>query len=492
MAKKRQLLKINDFSGGLNNNFSSTNINENEATTLTNLKTDKTGTLQTVKDAEKAVSLFDNLPNSNGASGQSLLTGRGIFGVGADNTLENNNQAGAINSDEFLTFHPVPANYSIDIHSKINKGWKNSKLVFYKEDGDRPTSGNMIPAYYVHNGSVRVCDSDFSHDITPRYHQYINKKFFKNSSGTVYQNLEKWQSGNATIKKLEDLGIKCQWVDTSFKNPVSDVLGNNGTITLGVRSASKMGAWNGQYKFGITAMYNGQEGPISEVTYITDTGTASTDKYIYLDRAAMQVELYLTVGTTKTGIDDNHLLNDDRIDALRVYVQREQDQNWYKLFETSLEDGHKTTNWLHDYNSGTDTLKGVIASGNITHGTYGAATGSTEHDLIMAVDFGNNEASMDGETFTLVAQGYHQTPTFKTFKKGTTQVQDVTLNVINPQNNSGSNVSVNFRYTLLNQNFMPIMTKNISKAITSNDEKPVEFGVKQKSNVADVYSDWDG
>ena len=99
----------------------------------------------------------------------------------------------------------------------------------------------------------------------------------------------------------------------------------------------------------------------------------------------------------------------------------------------------------------------------------------------IVVNFGTHEATMDGLTFTLVAQGFYQTPIYATFTKGVNQNESITINAINPPNNSGSSVATNIRYTLLNENFMPLMTKVIAVAITSNDEQPIEFGIKQTS-----------
>ena len=61
MAKGRKIFTINDFSGGLNNNASTTNLKPNESAQLTNLKTTETGTLATIQDAEPANTIYDNL-----------------------------------------------------------------------------------------------------------------------------------------------------------------------------------------------------------------------------------------------------------------------------------------------------------------------------------------------------------------------------------------------------------------------------------------------
>jgi len=490
MANQREILKIVDFSGGLNNNASSTNIKENEAAKLTNLKTDKSGSLLSIKDAEKAASIYDNLPTYNGSGGQSSLAGRGIFGHGSDYSLADNESVGVPNSQEYLVYHPIPKFYSIDIHSKVEKDWYRGKMQFKSADGTIPQTGSMVPSYYIHNGMVRACDSDFSHDIVPRYHGYISKKFFLDGDKVAYQTLGKWQSGDAKIQSLTELGCKVQWVDTSTTNPVNDTLGQPGTITLGIKSVDNVGSWNGQYKVGVSAVYFGQEGEITEALETTDAGVASTDKYMYLNMASIQVELYLTVGSTANGINDAHILKDDRIDALRVYVQREADENWYMLFETNLETGHKATNWLHNYNSGTDTAKGVISTGNITISSFGSAAGSAEHNHSVLIDFGTNETTMDGEVYKLMVQGFYQTPMFVTFEKGLTQTQVVTLPVTNPINNTDANIDTMFKYTLQNQTNMPMMVKSIEKTITNNDDKPTDYNINTPV-IVDKWADYE-
>lgn len=488
MANQREILKIVDFSGGLNNNASSTNIKENEASVLTNLKTDKTGSLVSIKDAEKAVSIHNDLPDNNGCAGMSSLTGRGIFGHGADYRLADNDSSGAVDSGEFLVYHPLPSLYAIDIHSKANNAWHRGKMAFKSSDGTVPQTGKMIPEYYIHNGITRVCDSDFDNDIVPRYHGYINKRYFLDEEGLAYQTLEKWQSQEATIKSLEELGCKVQWVSTSAKNPLSATLGDPGTVTLGINAVDNSGAWNGQYKLGVSCVYLGQEGEITEALKTTSSGSATTDKYIYLNMASIQIELYLTVGTTAIGIANEHILKDDRIDSLRIYVQREADENWYMLFETPLETGHEATNWLHDYDGATDSNNGIITSGDISDQTFGSLEGAARHDIIMAIDFGTNEATMDGEVYKLKVQGFYQTPMYLTFEKTTAQSMNVTLPVTNPINNSGSTISQSFKFTLQNQTGMPLMVKHIEKDITHNDDKPTDYNVQQTEEWGEGYN----
>ena len=475
MAKRRQILKINDFSGGLNNNASTTNIQPNESISLTNLKTDRTGTLRTIRDAEKADIILNNLPDEHPAMNQTNLQGKGIFGHGSDMELKANGVASTADSGEFLTYHANPSTFSIAIHSRADQDWLQDKVVLTESDDSIPTTANFQPAYYVHNGTTRVCDSNFSNNVEAQWHGYINQKLYKNSAGTPFHTIEKWHSSKAGMKSLLDLGIACKWTDATTQNVTSYTLIDQGSIVLGVSEAPRVGSWNGQYKFGITPVYfAGQEGPITECQqYHNANGAIKANQYAYFDRSAIQIEILISTGPAGTiANNDAHLLGDERINAVRIYVQREADENWYRLIHCSLEHGYKKTNWEHTYDGTADVNDGVIASGDITAQTWGSAAGGTEHTLTVRVDKGTHHASFIGKTLILQLQGFHQTPLSHTFEGVSGQTQDLSITVTNPVNTSGSNIEYRFVAGLLNESYFPIMVKKITKDITHNTKVP--------------------
>ena len=496
MAKGRKIYTINDFSGGLNNNASTTNLKPNESAQLVNLKTTETGTLSSVQDAEPANTIYDNLPDHRDASGQDGLFGKGIFGHSHDYSLKNNGVSGVANSNEFIVYHPHPENYSIDCHSRVDKSWIANKIQFRssENEGEIPSSGKMIPSYYVHNGTVRVCDSDFSHNITPQYHGYINQKMFKNSSGTPLQTLSRWSVGSSKIKSFEDLGVGCKWVSSDAYNPKHSVLGDKSQITLAVKTAEKMGSWNGQYLFGITPIYtNGQEGPITKCDKLKKAdGLVAGQSYLFGNNSAISIELFITVGTTNApATDETHLLKDERINGIRVYVQRSGSESWYRLFETTLEDGEKKTNWYHSYNANTDEDKGVVNSGDITVTNFGSTTSVASKSITVRCDFGTNHSDMNNMNFILALQGFYLSPIYVPFQKGTSQTEDVTINdVVNPLNSSGSSIDATFTYSLLRQNYMPILVKPIKQAISSSTDEPPSYAVNS-DKVLYVANDYD-
>ncbi len=475
MAKKRERLVINDFSGGLNTNASLSNLKPNESAQLTNLKTDQTGSLRTIRDSEKAYTIYTNLPDNHGSGSQTTaLKGRGIFGHGADKVSGANNSSASDDANEFLVYHTNPTSYSVDVHSKINKSWINNKIQLSKSDGTIPVTGQMQGAFYVHNGTVRICDSDFSHEVEPMWHGYVKRNLYQNNSGTSKHNIDKWVSSKATMKSFEDLGVTVNWIDTTTESASSASLDTIGRIVLGVSEAPKIGAWNGKYKFGVTPVYFGnQEGPISECGQVNANGSANSNKYIYLDRSAIQVELYICTGVDGNIVNNQpHLTGDERIEALRVYVQRQGDENWYRLFHTSLEEGHKTTNWMHTYSGDDDKTKGKIASGDITGQTWGSAVGGTEHTLVVRIDKGTHYASFNGKTLTIQLNGFYQSPVSSTFTADNSQTQDISITVTNPVNTTSGSIDYKFTALLLNETNFPIMVKKIEKAITNSTKQP--------------------
>tara|TARA_R100000152_G_C6782127_1_gene218532 strand:- start:3413 stop:4927 length:1515 start_codon:yes stop_codon:yes gene_type:complete len=497
MAKGRKIFTINDFSGGLNNNASTTNLKPNESAQLTNLKTTETGTLATIQDAEPANTIYDNLPDHRDAVGQQHLNGRGIFGHPHDYSLKVNGETGDKNNNEYIVYHPHPETFSIDCHSRVSKSWIPTKLQFRNSketsDGLIPSSGKMIPAYYVHNGTARICDSDFENDITPQYHGYISQKMFKNSSGTALQTLDKWAVGPSTIKSFEDLEVPCKWVNADSYNPKHAVLGDKHQITLAVKNAEKVGSWNGQYLFGITPIYNdGQEGPITKVGKVNKAdGLASAQDYFFGNNSAMSIEVFITIGTTNApATGEYHILKDERITGIRVYVQKSGSESWYMLIDTTLEDGEKKTNWLHSYNAQTDEDKGIINSGDITVTDWGSTVSVASGSKTVRADFGTDHADMNGMNFIMAIQGFYLSPLYVPFTKGTSQTQDIVVTeVVNPLNSSGGSVDSTFTFSLLRQNYMPMLVKSITQAISSATTQPPTYAENSDKvlYVADEY-----
>jgi hypothetical protein len=492
MAKRRERLVINDFSGGLNNNASLSNLQPAESSRLTNLKTDQTGSLRTIRDSEKAFSILNDLPDFNSTGGQEqALRGRGIFGHGSDKVLRDNGSSAADNSNEYIIYHTNPEVYSVDVHSRINKAWIVNKIQLTKADNTIPVTGKMEGAFYVHNGTTRVCDSNFSHDVEPMWHGYVKKNLYQNSSGESKHTINKWVSSKATMKSFSDLDVSVNWADTTAESVTSAQLDTLGRIVLGISEAERVGAWNGKYKFGITPMYfDGQEGPISECGQINADGTSNSNQYIYLDRSAIQIELYICTGVT--GIiteNQSHLAGDERIEGLRAYVQRQGDDNWYMLFSTDLEDGDDATNWMHSYSGDDDKAKCKIASGNITGHSWGNLQGGKEHSLTVRIDKGTNYVTFNGKTFTLQLSGFYMTPVSTTFIANQYQDQDIVLTVTNPPNDTDSDITYTFNAILLNDNKFPIMMKKIEKAITASTIQPTEKDDEILADVDDYKND---
>lgn len=476
MAKKRQSFKITDFSGGLNSNASTTNLEPNEAVQLTNLKTNRTGTLHTIRDAEKANVILSDLPDSISASQQTGLKGMGIFGHGADRKLENNGSAGNVDSNEFLVYHTKPGSFVADIHTRSGNKVLSNMVQLTRSDNSIPNDEYMQGVFYVHNGTARIGDANFATGVEPAWHGYVNHKLYKKKDGTAKHTIEKWHSAKAAMRSLEDLGILCKWADTTESNATSVTLDVIGSITLGVSEAPRVGSWNGQYKFGITPVYSeGQEGPISECIQIKNSdGTTISNPYAYFDRSAIQIEVYISTGEIGTVVDnDAHLLGDERINAVRIYVQQEADENWYRLFHCSLEHGHKKSNWMHTYNGDTDVAKGIITGGDITSSSFGSNSGGLEHSTTVTVDFGDNYASTNGKTYILQLHGFHQTPVTRTFESDGSEEQDIVFPaVVNPQNTSGEAINFKFLAALLNETYFPVMTKKFSVSIADSSFVP--------------------
>lgn len=478
MAKKRERLVINDFSGGLNNNASLSNLQPTESSKLTNLKTDQTGSLRTIRDSEKAFSILDDLPDNHASSGQEIaLRGRGIFGHGSDKVLADNDVTAGDNSNEYLVYHTNPTAYSVDVHSRVNKAWIADKIQLTESDNTIPVSGKMEGAYYVHNGTVRVCDSQFTNDAEPMWHGFVQRNLYQNSSGASKHTISKWVSAKAVMKSFSELDVSVNWADTTLESITSAQLDTLGRIILGVSEAPKIGAWNGKYKFGITPVYfDGQEGPISECGQVNPDGTANANKYIYLDRSAIQIEVYICTGVSGIVTENqSHLAGDERIEGLRAYVQRQGDENWYRLFNTSLESGHKTTNWMHAYSGDNDKLICKVGSGSSIVGySWGSAAGGTEHTIVFRINKGANYATFNGKTFTLQVTGFFMTPVSSTFTGNALITQDITMTVTNPMNTTSSDIDYTFTAILLNETNFPIMVKKVDKAITASTIQPTE------------------
>ena len=316
----KQVLNINDFSGGLDESSDPRDIQDNQFATLTGVNLTQHGIMQFIGgeafSATRAKTSSGTIDTGDGS-------GTHVYST-------DNNTAGSYTPTEWLVYY---SNSDDKLELYPNSSSVNSITL---ADG-------WTPRFYDADGYLRISDADFNNDT--KWHGYIDTDLYRVSATGAYGHSRgKWVTRGQALRPFDngggnDLGVTLALDDMSAGNPDSTALGTAiNRIVLGYNKYSKnRGKWNGVYEFGLTAVYLGnQEGPISKIP-----GAVETYKH------KMAFQLYICAGTTNITsapytTDSNHLLVDDRIIGVNAYYRTHGTNTWLllKKFDLILGEPH--------------------------------------------------------------------------------------------------------------------------------------------------------
>ena len=315
----KQVLNINDFSGGLDESSDPRDIQDNQFATLTGVNLTQHGIMKFI-GGEPTIETRDKANSGRVDAGD---------GSGTHVYSTDNNTAGEQVPTEWLVYYSN----------------SNFKLELYNPDNVQEITlvDDWTPRFYDADGYLRISDADFGNDT--KWHGYIDTDLYRVSATGAYGHSRgEWVTTTQALKPFDngsddDLGVTLALDDMSAGNPDSTALGTAiNKIVLGYNKYSKnRGKWNGVYEFGLTAIYLGnQEGPISKIP-----GAVETYKH------KMSFQLYICAGTTNITsapytTNNNHLLGDDRIIGVNAYYRTHGTNTWLllKKFDLILGEPH--------------------------------------------------------------------------------------------------------------------------------------------------------
>ena len=176
----KQILKIDQFHGGLSSNSDPRDIADNELSAATDIMVDEIGKIRTMGGTAT-----DHVAYSPSASG-TINPGYGLFQFSHDRLEGETAGADAVTTgDDYLAFADTSSGdpgADLDIYSRVEDTWGGSLV----ELGD--TTG-MEPTFYVVDGALRVSDGNFNN--TNKWYGYVDRKYF---GGDAAEDISSWKS----------------------------------------------------------------------------------------------------------------------------------------------------------------------------------------------------------------------------------------------------------------------------------------------------------
>ena len=190
----KQIIEINPFHGGLNNNGDPRDIKVEELSQAQDIMIDEIGKVRTMGShvsahANKTVTISD---------------GYGLFAFSHDRTgAEDSGSAENATGENYLALANADGDADIEIYSETD-GWSSSGIV------DLGSTPGMKAVYYIADGNLRVADANFGVNNRPQWYGYINRYFYGDGS-TGYGTGEAengwivntWHTGNASLEPLK-------------------------------------------------------------------------------------------------------------------------------------------------------------------------------------------------------------------------------------------------------------------------------------------------
>ena len=212
----KQMLQLNDFSGGLNTKSSPRDINVNQLTLADNAIVSKAGLIQSSKDADDKSSFVDLNHAANQGNGAFLFTSQ--FDINNTDALVQGESPGAGNRvDETareIIAYPDSQNIKFFYRNFNTTGdFSHSGTTNQVAISD----GSCEPVYYFVDGSLYIADKDrvdTSGSFTQKVLRLLNKPRFG-------QDITEWFTGDAAPVQ-DDNAFEALHVDSSITDPSAE------------------------------------------------------------------------------------------------------------------------------------------------------------------------------------------------------------------------------------------------------------------------------
>ena len=342
----KQIIEINPFHGGLNNNGDPRDIKVEELSQAQDIMIDEIGKVRT---------MGSHVAHDAGSNTAAISGGYGLFHFSHDRLEgETTGATAAETGDDYLAMADTDTAADIDIYSRVEDTWGTSKI-------DLGSTTGMKPCFYAVDGALRVSDGNFGSGNTNQWYGYVYSKLYQTTAGAQEHLIDQWISTDQELKSLDDLSVALVLDDCSAANPNTTSVTGSNRIVIGWWPGDD-GTWNGRYYIGISPVYIGnQEGPISIPDQFINAGGSLVDHdgTIMLNNEKLNLQLFICQSTSATVADNAaHLLVDSRIIGLKLYARPYSSEKWYLMKNIDLLKGGKH-GWS-DYNAAS-TATGFLA-----------------------------------------------------------------------------------------------------------------------------------
>ena len=188
----KQLYKITQFHGGLNSNSDARDIAENELSEATDVMVDELGKIRL---------MGGTTAQGTAARANQINPGYGLFQFSHDRIDGHAIGSGLEEGADYLVLSdPHSDEGQVDIYSNEDTTWGNPITGMANN-----SSGLRADVFYIVDGALRVCDSDFGNSNTNKWYGYVDTRHFENPGGTALtpggsaDTYNTWHLANAEI-----------------------------------------------------------------------------------------------------------------------------------------------------------------------------------------------------------------------------------------------------------------------------------------------------
>ena len=163
----KQILEINPFHGGLNNNGDPRDIKVEELSQAQDIMVDEIGKVRT---------MGSHVAHVSSAKAVTITEGHGLFYFSHDRLgAQDAPAAGNATGDDYLALANSDAGADIEIYSNEDTSWSSGSRIVL---GDGTSDAGMKAVYYYADGNLRVGDGAFGSDKRVQWYGYIDRYFY--------------------------------------------------------------------------------------------------------------------------------------------------------------------------------------------------------------------------------------------------------------------------------------------------------------------------
>jgi hypothetical protein len=187
----KQLYKIVQFHGGLNSNSDARDIAENELSEAVDVMVDELGKIRM---------MGGTAAQGTAARTNAITPGYGLFQFSHDRVDGHTVLAGANDPEtgaDYLAFSDSDTTGVVSIYSAEDTTWANPITGL---TDNTSSTGQRKDVFYVVDGALRVCDSEFRNTHANKWYSYVDRTHFSGlTPGGTADTYDTWHLTNAEV-----------------------------------------------------------------------------------------------------------------------------------------------------------------------------------------------------------------------------------------------------------------------------------------------------